>query len=538
MSDKSRSMRLSALMGRLVAWWPRGHAAEASPGESGRRGFPLLWWEAAGYGGLLLTAAFMRLWDLGSRAMHHDESLHAFYSWELSKGLGFQHTPMMHGPFQFDANAAIFFLLGDGEVTARLLYALMGTALVALPFFLRSRLGRPGALLTATLLTFSPAMLYFSRFARNDILMAAWTLGIVISMWRFIDEGKNRYLYLSSGLLALALATKETSFMMIAILALFLMAFIAPRNWAEIRRRIDLREVSPPVALIRLASGARSALDRGFDLALVSRPTAFLILMATLSLPQWSAMVSVFQDSPLLSWSNLVLAAPEGSALIGAPSGGGLVIATLVVLILLGASMYVGAKWNWAVWWRAALIFYVVWVLLYTTFLTNPDGIGSGMWRSLGYWVVQQGEARGAQPWYYYFVITPVYEFLPLLFGIIAAVYYSRRNDAFGRFLALWIVATFVLYSVAGEKMPWLLVSVTLPLIIASGKLLGELIQSIQWHRLVHGGGLLVLPGVPVLFLVLWSLAFFDPESWDVVDVLVAEALVVVVLGIAALGSI
>ena len=39
------------------------------------------------------------------------------------------------------------------------------------------------------LLAFSPAMLYYSRFARNDILMAVWALGIVIAMWRYLDEG-------------------------------------------------------------------------------------------------------------------------------------------------------------------------------------------------------------------------------------------------------------------------------------------------------------------------------------------------------------
>ena len=31
-----------------------------------------------------LVAGLMRLWDLGSRAMHHDESLHAWFAWNLS----------------------------------------------------------------------------------------------------------------------------------------------------------------------------------------------------------------------------------------------------------------------------------------------------------------------------------------------------------------------------------------------------------------------------------------------------------------------
>ena len=197
---------------RATGWWRTWE----------RTGERVAAWEMASYGGLLITALAMRLWDLGSRAMHHDESLHAFYSWLLSEGSGYQHSPMMHGPFQFEANAGLFLAFGDSDFTARLLYAVAGTILVGMPLLFRFRLGRGGALLVAGLLASSPTLLYFSRFARNDIIMAVWTLGLVISMWRYIDEGKNRYLYVSSALLALMFATKETSFIATSVLGLFL----------------------------------------------------------------------------------------------------------------------------------------------------------------------------------------------------------------------------------------------------------------------------------------------------------------------------
>ena len=119
------------------------------------------------------------------------------------------------------------------------------------------------------------------------------------------------------------------------------------------------------------------------------------MLLVTLSMPLWSAAGALFQDTPLLRWSGLVLAQPLGSAHIGAPERGGLVVAFVVVTTLLGLSVYWGRRWNWPVWWRCAAIFYVVWVPLYSTFFTNMEGVGSGFWRSLGYWIVQQGEARG-----------------------------------------------------------------------------------------------------------------------------------------------
>ena len=151
----------------------------ASPGEPRGGLLSLLGshWETAAYALLIVVAAAMRFWDLGGRAIGYDESLHLYYSYRLAEGFGFQHNPLSHGPFLYHGTAAAFFLFGDSEYTGRLLNAIFGTALVVLPFFLRSHLGRAGALATAALLAFSPMMLFYSRYSRNDIFMSVWTLG-------------------------------------------------------------------------------------------------------------------------------------------------------------------------------------------------------------------------------------------------------------------------------------------------------------------------------------------------------------------------
>ena len=357
-------------------------------------------WEAASYAILLLIGLSMRLWDLGSRAMHHDESLHALYSWNLFTGDGFRHNPMMHGPFQFEANAALFFVFGDSDVTARLLYAAMGTVLILMPLLLRWRLGRLGALFSAALLTASPTILYFSRFARNDILMAVWALGLVICMWRYFDEGRSRYLYVAAALLALAFGTKESSYLVVATLGLWSFLVAVQPYVSRALQSVQLQGVSPPEALGRFLKATLDQLPgEGIDLRALSRPAAFMVFLITITLPQWSAFAAILQDSVLLSWTNLVLAAAGGQLEHRGPVGGANVIAFLIVVGTLGASIYFGFRWNWSVWWRSALIFYTIWTLLYTTFLTNfYGGIKSGIWQALGYWVVQQGEARGAQP--------------------------------------------------------------------------------------------------------------------------------------------
>lgn len=495
------------------------------------------WWELTGYGSLLVIALVMRFWDVGVRAMHHDESLHALYSWNLFNDFNYQHNPMMHGPFQFEANAAIFFVFGDSDVTARMLYVVMGTILVAMPFLLRKRIGQLGALLTSALLTISPALLYFSRFARNDILMAVWALGLVISMWRYLDEGKNRYLYFSAGLMALAFATKESAYLVVATLGLFLTLRIGVPTLARILQPVEIEGVSPPVALGRVARTLWSSYSQGFDLSKISRPASFLLLMITLTMPLWSAFAAMFQHTPLWSWTNLVLAAPEGYALIGSPVGGAKVIAFLIIVTLGGVGALAGYRWNWSVWVRCALIFWIIWVLLYTTFLTNFfPGIRSGVWNSLGYWVVQQGEARGGQPWYYYFVISSVYEYLPLLLGAAASIYYFKKRDEFSLFLVYWAATTFFLYTIASEKMPWLLVNITLPFIVLSGRFLAVLVERVEWRNLIRNGGVLVMAGVPIFIMLLWQLAFFEPTQRSTLNILLPLALAAALSGITVSG--
>ena len=66
----------------------------------------------------------------------------------------------------------------------------------------------------------------------------------------------------------------------------------------------------------------------------------------------------------------------------------------------------------------AAGIFWAIELLFFTTFLTNGQGIGTGLIGSLGYWIDQQEVMRGGQPWYYFWVLVPLYEFLPLVLSI------------------------------------------------------------------------------------------------------------------------
>lgn len=188
-------------------------------------------WEMALYGLILIVAIVSRFWDLGSRAQHHDESMHAFFSWNLAQGRGYSHNPLLHGPFQFHATAFVYFLFGASDYTSRVAPAIMGVALVLMPYFLRRRLGRYGALATSAMFAISPGFLYFSRFIREDIFAAFWEMFLFVAIIRYLDERRDLYLYLASAALALLFSTKEVAFITAFIFGTFLFGFMIWQNY-------------------------------------------------------------------------------------------------------------------------------------------------------------------------------------------------------------------------------------------------------------------------------------------------------------------
>jgi len=410
-------------------------------------------WEIAVYALLIIIALAMRLWELGARAIHYDECIHICCGWDIfDRPFSWCLAAWTHGPFQFDATALNFFLFGDSDFTARLLPAIFGTALVALPYFLRRQLGRWGSLAVATLLAFSPMFLYFSRYARNDIYIAFFMLLLVVCLWRYIDERKARYLYIGAAALSLSFCTKEVTYITLAVIAFFLIIISGRELATRLRSKVDLKNISAP--------------------------SEYLILIGTLSLPLFGAFIQLIPGVDL------------GADLSS-------VWAKVLVISLFAIAAAIGLRWNWRRWLISALIFYGIFTLLYTTFFTNVSGFATGLWGTVDYWIEQQVVARGGQPWYYYIMLMPIYEFLPLLFASIGAVYYTIKGNLFSRFLVYWTVLSLVLYSLFGEKMPWLSLHIALPAILLGGMFIGRLLTGFQWRwvkpRVAQVGIVLVL---------------------------------------------
>jgi uncharacterized protein (TIGR03663 family) len=192
--------------------------------------------------------------------------------------------------------------------------------------------------------------------------------------------------------------------------------------------------------------------------------------------------------------------------------------------VILGISVAIGFWWDWRRWLVCAGIFYGIFVPLFTSMFTNGQGFATGTVGQLGYWLSQHGVRRGDQPPYYYFILMPIYEFLSLLGGIGGAIYFFSKGfpedegveDAptripFVPMLIYWSVLAFVIYSWAGEKMPWLTMHLALPLQLLAGWAIGRLFDA-DWGKLREKGAPWLLLLVPLFVYVILRLLNLSPS--------------------------
>ena len=219
-------------------------------------------WEIIIFVGIMLLTIVTRLWDLMPRAMHHDESIHAYFSnyylhtgdYTTTPGFGGGYDPTYHGPFLYTVTAFSFLLFGTTEATARLMPAIFGIILIGLCWLLRPFIGRVGALVAAGLLLLSPSITYYSRALRHDIFALTGLFLLFISILWFLRTHQARWVYLGSLGLIVAYASHELTFIVVFIFVAYLAiaafafnAFSGSRSRYASRRPSNYEEDVNPV---------------------------------------------------------------------------------------------------------------------------------------------------------------------------------------------------------------------------------------------------------------------------------------------------
>ena len=542
---------------------------------------------------ILVLALGTRLYGLGDRAVSHDETTHAKYSWNIYTGQGFRHDPLMHGPLLFEATALAYALLGVSDFSARIYTALVGVALVMAPWLLRRWLGRRGALFASVMLLISPFITYYSRYTRHDLPVLLYSTLLLWSIGRYLEDGESRWLRWMGAFFALMYASKENAYIYTAI---FMALLALPLIWQILHVRWQRRELIPilvgllvvmilsggvfllgasqaemlpegdahivlPEAVVpgwaRLGLGAAITgalamvvlITRAVGDAQMRRFRLFDVLMVlgTFTLPLGSALlmqyvagVSMSRFYPALMQINF-----------GDLPTSKIVAATITLALSLGVGVALGLWWDRRRWPMTALVHYVVFVVLFSTLFTYGWGVVTGLVGGLAYWMAQQHVERGAQPWYYYGIVGPLYEYAAILIslagmgGLVAIGLFGARKRSGATtqpsdeeialsesivsgpgfrpatrsaivsllpyFLFAWAVLSWIAYAVAGEKMPWLFVHIAFPHILFAAWTLQRAFGHLSWRDLVASRAWL-LP-VSLIFLALAWAAFLDTSG-------------------------
>lgn len=503
--DVERSQPIPGEQEQQVPYVEEGHDA---PSQHWKFRLPtreqLIQW--APFWGIILLGAILRFWGLGDKPLHHDESLHAYYSLQLLNNLEhwswciqpppqdptyacYTYNPLLHGPFQFHAIALVYWISqhlgapdnGVNTTTVRIAAATLGTLMVGLPYFLRDYLGKWVALIASFLLAVSPTLVYFSRFAREDIYFAFFTFVMIVGVARYVRDRKMRWLVIAAAGFAFAYATKESIFLEILTFGCFLGALLVWELGLRVPLRSRLGEENAQNALIPrtfapvftlvyfIIAGIAGKLLLGWISAL-SKQIVGPDGNATPQADQYVANLKQVTVS-LIPWLGIAL---------------GVFVLILLFREMTGRAPLPGrhglarrvdprrqplldsiVTMPWTHWFFALMVAVTIFLVLFTVEFTNPaGGIGDGIWSGLYYWIQQQQVARGDQPWYYYLMVIPLYEQVGVVFGIVGIVRCIVKPTRFRLFLAYWFVSNFFIYSWAAEKMPWLSIHMTMPLML------------------------------------------------------------------------
>src|SRR5689334_9676279 len=153
---------------------------------------PRAWLAAAA--AILAVAAFVRLYALELRPLHHDEGVNAYFITQLFNGGRYQYDPAnYHGPTLYYLALVATRAQGLTIFAMRMVPAICGIATVWLVLCLRRYLGTFGALAAAVLIALSPGAVFMSRYFIHESLFVFFTLVVVVAGFRYAETGRSLY---------------------------------------------------------------------------------------------------------------------------------------------------------------------------------------------------------------------------------------------------------------------------------------------------------------------------------------------------------
>jgi len=424
---------------------------------------------------VVVAAAGFRLTCLDNRTMHCDEAGQALKFGRLLENGQYTYDPYeYHGPslnfltLPIARLAAAKRLTEIREFHLRLLPAIFGILLVGLVWLVRDELGHVAALSAAAFAAVSPAMVFYSRYYIQEMLLVCFTFGAIVALWRWARETgvasaepqrprRRHRLRQAFWLVVLGLclgmmhATKET-----CVIPIFAIIVAAASTW--------------------FCCGKRLALD---------------------PLSLWER-VRVRADRPGATGVSPVQ--PDEHGQDARATQGTKCHVVLLPLVFAGLSV--------------VLVAACVSMLLFSSFFDNPQGIVDSIAAYSHYLRRASGEGSAGphdHPWYYYLQLLfwwhgpggPVWSEAPIavlaVVGLIAAALGKGLGGVqlpAARFLAIYTVLATAIYSAVPYKTPWCALGFFHGMILLAGIGAAVLIGAARSRPLKAGAVLLVAAAI------------------------------------------
>lgn len=419
-----------------------------------------------------LVAAFYRFYDLGLKPFHHDEGVNGFFLTSLFRNGTYSYDPAnYHGPTLYYISLFFSKIFGLTTISVRMSVAIFGVLTVVLVFYLRPFIGKVGAMTAAVLVALSPGMVFISRYFIHEIFFVFLALAFVLAVLLFIRNRKAgpgalawmavllMTCFFPSGLMLASYLGGENTTALWAFRIAFLLVQAA-LIFFVMRMLVSWSGGRPIYMLLASASLA---------LMFATKETAFITLgTMAIAIPCVLIWRKLYKGTPendeqsaendAINWRNFSLAAGEGTDRM-------LLIAVSALVFIYVFVLFFSSFFTFAEGVTRAFEAYAVW-----TKTGTKDHTQSGFWGYLR-WMTGTGQADAK--------IRTAVEGVAIVLSLVgtAIAFYKNRHRV-AIFTALWAGGLFVAYSLIPYKTPWLALSFLLPMCLAGGYGINELVRS------------------------------------------------------------
>ncbi len=443
-------------------------------------------------------AVFWRFWQLDLKPLHHDEGVNSFFLTTLFREGVYKYDPAnYHGPDLYYFALAASKMFGLNTYSIRGSVAIFGVLTVVLAFFLKNYIGRIGSLAAALFITFSPGMIYISRYFIHELSFVFFSFGIVLGVLFFIEKRKAGAFAIGTMTLVLLICFLPTTLNLATLITqdnvsliwavrLGLFAVEAVLVFLIMRMILAWNDGAPIYLLLASASAV---------MLFATKETAFItigtLLIAVVSVWLWRKIYGAINGAPAanelepveLTWRVFRERLGDSNDIL------------LIVLACICLFSYLG-------------------ILFFSSFFTYPEGLGKAF-EAYAIWTKTGSKDHTQNGTYAYFrwlfkIESPILIFSSI--GFMIALVKARHR--FALFAGFWAFGLLAAYSIIPYKTPWLALSFTLPMCLVAGYGINELLVA-RGTALKIVGGVSLFLAVGVLGYQAYDLNFlrYDDDS-------------------------